>query len=342
MSMLPRDPGRPALGLAAVWAAAALVLALCALASFRLSFAQRVPDVLAVNVPRLLFAAAAGAALAIAGMLRQRTGAEPPLRELGILAVSAGAAGGGFLLAQAAPALPAVISFPLGAALGAGALVGLVRLVDRQHRMANLGAAVILVSLIGVAAVAGSYARARSDFVAPAVAWLLGDLGGARVASGALLLGVAIALASAGVAALSRRQRERARAVSWLAFGLGVGAAGPLAFVGGLVPRAVACLAPRASAAAAIAACAAAGAATVVAIDAVPRLLVGGYDFPFNVPAALLAVPIFLGWNRSRLRREVGAIHPLLELGEIVLIAGLTLIGVVVAGFFTQIVRSAT
>ena len=49
----------------------------------------------------------------------------------------------------------------------------------------------------------------------------------------------------------------------------------------------------------------AAGAAGVAAIDAGLRGLVGGYDFPFNVPAGLLAIPIFLLWSRARLR-ELG------------------------------------
>jgi hypothetical protein len=38
----------------------------------------------------------------------------------------------------------------------------------------------------------------------------------------------------------------------------------------------------------------AAAAASVVAIDAVLRLRVGGYQFAFNVAAALLAIAIFL------------------------------------------------
>ena len=85
-----------------------------------------------------------------------------------------------------------------------------------------------------------------------------------------------------------------------------MGAAGPLAFVGSFAPRCVRSLARGASPRALLPACAAAGAATVVAIDAVQRLLVGGYAFPFNVPAALLAIPIFLAWNRERLRELAG------------------------------------
>ena len=86
----------------------------------------------------------------------------------------------------------------------------------------------------------------------------------------------------------------------------------------------------------------AAGAATVVAIDTVPRLLVGGYDFPFNVPAGLLAIPIFLGWNRARLRREAGRKPLAFELGELALIGALTLVGLALAMTLSRVVRSLT
>jgi hypothetical protein len=126
--------------------------------------------------------------------------------------------------------------------------------------------------------------------------------------------------------------------LAWIAAGLGIGAAGPLAFVGGMVPRAVRWLAP----AAGIATCALAGAATVAAIDAVPRLLVGGYDFPFNIPAALLAIPIYLGWNRARLRVVAGPAPRWFEALELVLIIVATLAAAALAAQLTAIVRSAT
>jgi len=332
--------GRAGLGL--VWLASASVLAICTLAAFRLGFAEDAVALAAINGPRVLLGAAVGAALAGAGALRQRAAAEPALRELALLALGTGAAAGGFALAGALPRAPAPLSFVAGAALGAGGLVALVRLADRRHRAANLAAAALLVAMIGFAAIAGSYARARRDFVAPAVAWLLGDLAGASVAGGAALLAAAALLIGAGAAALARGDRGRALAASWLAFGLGVGAAGPLAFVGGMVPRAVRALAPGAGPRGEAAASAAAGAATVVAIDAVPRLLVGGYDFPWNVPAALLAIPIFLGWNRARLRREAGRSALLFELLELALIAGLTVVGTALAMTLTRVVRFAT
>jgi iron complex transport system permease protein len=330
---------RSAPGLAAIWLASAGVLLACALAAFRLRFAEDVAALLAINGPRVLVAAAAGAALALAGALRQRVGVERPLRELAGLAISAGAAGGGFALATRT-ALPPPLAFVLGAGVGAAVAWLCVRALDRPRRATNLGASAVLVVAIAIAALAGSYARARSDFVAPAVAWLLGDLGGASFASGALLLGGAAALVAA--AAREPASGGRGLALAALSLGLGVGAAGPLAFVGGMVPRAVRALSAGASGPAWLAASAAAGAATVAAVDAVPRLLVGGYDFPWNVPAGMLALPIFLGWNRARLRREAGPAGRAFEAFEVAWIAALTLGAAALAVVLTRVVRAAT
>jgi hypothetical protein len=136
--------------------------------------------------------------------------------------------------------------------------------------------------------------------------------------------------------------RARGAEAAWLALGLGAGAAGPLVFVGGFVPRAVRWLAPAARPRALLGASAAAGGATVAAIDAVPRLLVGGYDFPFAVPAALLAIPIFVGWNRARLRREAGPKGLAFEALELAAIALATLAGAALAAQLAAVIRVAT
>ena len=95
-----------------------------------------------------------------------------------------------------------------------------------------------------VAALAGSYARARRDGVAPAVAWLLGDLSGATVASGLAVLALVGALLAASLGSIGAGARARLGSLGLLAFGVGAGAAGPLVFVGTLVPRTVRALAP--------------------------------------------------------------------------------------------------
>ena len=330
---------RASLALGGVWLASVLVLAAVLLAAFRLGFAEDVATLLTANGVRAAFAAGAGALLALAGALRQLGPGERPLRELEWLGATAGAAGGGFAAAQAFGAVPALLAFAVGAALGGGAGWRAALLLDRAERPSNLLALVFVAAGIGVAALAGTYARARRDVVATLVAWLLGDLSRASATGAVLLLAAAALGVAAGTRALGRGRGDEA---AWLALGLGVGAAGPLVFVGSFVPRAVRWLAPAAPRTGQLAATAAAGGATVAAIDAVPRLLVGGYDFPFCVAASLVAIPIFGGWNRNRLRRQVGGAGIAFEAFELGVIVLGTLAGAALAFELARVIRTAT
>lgn len=156
------------------------------------------------------------------------------------------------------------------------------------------------------------------------------------------MLALAVGLLAASLRAPRAGERGRDATLALLALGVGIGAAGPLAFVGTMVPRCVRVLARTASERALLPASMAAGAASVAAIDAVPRLLVGGYAFPFNLAAAMLAVPIFLGWNRARLRREAGGAGRAFEALELALIAGLGLAGAWLAWLLASVIREAT
>jgi len=325
-----------------VWLASAVALAACLLAGFRMDFGGDVPSLLRANGARVLLAAGAGVALALSGALRLASGRVRPLGELELLGLSAGAAGGGFFAAEQLSGLPAGPVFAIGAALGAGLLLTAARTLDRPRRWTNLGVAALLGGCIAVAALAGSYARAREDAIAPAVGWLLGDFAWAGLPGAAVVAGLAGVLVLLARRALTGGDANRADALGLIGLGLGIGAAGPLAFVGTFAPRAVRALAPSASPAAVATTGAMAGAAGVAAIDAVPRLLVGGYTLPFNVAAGMLAVPIFLLWNRARLRREAGVLHPLLEAAELLGIGVLTLVAAGLVYFLTAVVRSAT
>jgi ABC-type Fe3+-siderophore transport system permease subunit len=332
---LERSPMTVAL--AGVVAASVAVLAACLLASFRLGFADDLPTLLRVNGPRVLLGAAAGSLVALSGALRLAEGRVRALAELELFALVTGAAAGGFLLAGGARGIAAAALFAAGA-LGGGALaLALARALDRPRRAANLGAALLLAVLAGAAALTGTFARARTDGVAPAVQWLLGDLRGAGSLAALALLGCAAVL---GFVAVRRPALRSGLALA--AYGFAAGAVGPLAFVGTLAPRAVRALAGRAAPGAVLFASAAAGAAGVAAVDAVPRLLFGGYDFPWNVPAALLAVPLFLGWNRARLRREVGPASRAFEVAELALIGVLTLAPAVLAVALASVIAGAT
>jgi hypothetical protein len=87
---------------------------------------------------------------------------------------------------------------------------------------------------------------------------------------------------------------------------------------------------------------AAAGGAAVAAVDAVPRLLVGGYDFPWNASASLLAIPLFLGWNRARLRREVGPASRAFESAELALIGILTVVAIGFVAILARVIAGST
>jgi iron complex transport system permease protein len=323
----------------AICLVSAAVLALVLLAGFRLDFAGDAETLLRANGVRVAFAAGAGALLALAGALRQLGPGERPLRELAQLGAVTGAAGAGFAAASLAAGPAALALFALGAA--AGGFVGrrAALALELPRRGSNLGVLAFLGVAIGAAALAGTYARARRDAVAPLVAWLLGDLSRASEAGALVLLAAAVLVAWLGPRALARGRGAEA---AWLALGLGAGAAGPLVFVGSFVPRAVRRLAPAARPPALLAASAAAGGATVAAIDAVPRLLVGGYDFPFVVPAGLVAIPIFVGWNRARLRREEGPRSTAFEAFELAAIALATLAGAALAAQLAAVIRVAT
>jgi ABC-type Fe3+-siderophore transport system permease subunit len=327
---------------AAIWLASALVIAACTLSAFRLGFAEDPATLAAVNGPRVMFGAAAGGALALAGALRLAASSVRPLHELELLALASGAAGGGFAASEGREGAAALVAFAIGALAGAALLVGLVRGLDRPKRWTNLAAAALLAAMAAIAAFAGTYARARRDAVAPAVAWLLGDLSGATFASGGALLALTLCLLTLAAPALRAGSRSWMATLSLLSFGLAVGAGGLLVFVGTLAPRCVRWLARGASPQALLPASVAAGAASVAAIDTVPRLLVGGYDFPFALPAAMLAIPVFLGWNRERLRRLAGPAGPGFEILEITSIAGLTLAGVGLAYLLSRVIAAAT
>lgn len=330
------SPGAAALAL--VVAASVAVLAACLVLSFRFAPGSEVETALAANAARVALGAGAGAALALAGALRLVAGRARPLGELALFAAGAGAASGGFLAASGRTGVAAALGFAIGALAGAALAVALVRAIDRPRRWSNLAAAALLAGLVAAAALAGTYARARRDTVAPVVAWLTGDLSGATAFSAGAVLALAIGLL---VGALRAGARGR-EAVAALAFGLGLGAGGPLAFVGVMAPRAVRALAPGAPERVLLPVCALAGAATVAAIDAVPRWLVGGYALPWNVGAGMLAIPVFLGWNRARLRREVGRGSRLYEVVEAVVLVAMTGVAVSLVSTLARVIHSAT
>jgi hypothetical protein len=311
------------------------VVMLSVVASFRLDFAVDLATVWRANGARVLLGLAAGSAFGLAAALPLERDALPPLRDLQWLVAASVAAGGGVLAARGRQG-PAGIALFLAAAAVLGGLGWLlVGRLDRARRWTNLGALVAILVAFSLAAIAGGYVRARRDVAVPLALWLLGDLGRADLLPSLALLVLAVVVALMAV---------RGRRETWalVAFGLGLGATGPLPFVGSFVARTVRRLAPEAPERARIWVSAGASGAAVVAIDAVPRLMLGGYAFPFAVPAAMLALPVFLSWNRVRLRRLAGSRSRLLELGEVALIGFVSLYAATLAYQLIRVVRSLT
>lgn len=327
----------------AILGASALVVALALAASFRMELGEGV----SANAARGALAAAGGGLFALAGALRRVRGAEEgPYFELALYGGSAGGAAGA-ALGVGLIASSATLGASLGALLVAALSVAAVRLIDRHARLSNLGAGLLLALFIVAAALAGSFGAEQAGLPSTFIAWLLGDFSTATAASAgvAMLVLVAFTIAALRVNPGARGESggdSRGARLAPLALGFGIGLVGVLGFVGSFVPRAVRALASDAPARVFLVSSVVAGGATVAAIDAVPRLLIGGYALPFAVSTGMLAVPIFLGWNRGRLRREVGPARVAIEVVEIVLIGLGTLVAASLAGFLTMIVRGAT
>lgn len=338
-SAAQRDSGVP-YATVALWFAASVVLALAGMFSFRDGFAGDRYTAWIVNGPRVLLALGAGAALGLSGTIRLQRGAADPLHEMRILAVSAGAGGVGWLSAIIVPSPLALVAFVIAGAVGAATLDRFVVVLDRPRRWSNLALAAVLAACAALVAFSGTYVRERQDVIASIVPWLLGDLTHASFAAVAVLSPLVILLLWIGCRVDS--SHEGPHWIETTAWALSIGAVGPLAFVGTLAPRAVAWISRDSSLARARLTSALCTGATVAAIDAVPRYLVGGYDFPWNLPAAMLAVPIFLGWNRHRLRRVAGAAGWIFEGFELALIVGLTIGGAFAARTLSHVIQLAT
>jgi hypothetical protein len=327
--------------LGAVVVGSLAVLTVAALAMFRLGLAPELAAALKANGSRVLLGLAAGGAFGLAAGLRQELGSLPPLRDLQWLASTSAAGGGAVLVSWLVP--PGSVARDLFVFLVTAATVGplvwfLVGRLDRPRRWTNLAALAVMVVALILASVAGGYVRARRDFTAPLTLWLLGDLGRADAGPALVLLALVVALAVAA----GRSDRSRWGTWALVASGLGLGATGPLPFVGPFVARALHRLAAGARPITRVSVGALASGAAVVAIDAVPRLLIGGYALPFAVAAGMVALPVFLGWNWARLRTAAGRRARPLELGELALIALVTAYAASLALGLTRVVRTLT
>ena len=273
--------------------------------------------VLQLRVPRTVVAAAVGLALGVSGAVLQ-TAARNPLAEPGLLGVSAGASFA-VVLVIASGASAAALG-PWVAVLGAAAAcllaLGAARLRgtgDDPVRLVLAGAA--LTSLLHAAT---SVLLLLDQRTADEVRfWTVGsvagrDLGTLAQVGPVLLAGLVIALlATRPLSALAlgdtvaqglghRPARTRALAMAAVALLVGgsVAAAGPIAFVGLVVPfLARALVGPDLRRVLAVAVLL--GPAVVLLADVASRLLVRPYEMPLGVVTALIGAPVLVAVVRS-------------------------------------------
>ncbi|MEZ5658728.1 MAG: iron ABC transporter permease [Burkholderiaceae bacterium] len=267
-----------------------------------------------LRLPRLLAAAACGAALAIAGALLQGL-LRNPLADPYVLGISGGASVG----ALAAVLLGGAMYSALGALIGAVVITALVFALGARALTAPVGAPPIGVALILVGVILAAACGAMVSLLLvllPAqplratMLWLMGDFGAVRSAwpsvLGLLLLApAAFALApdldligagetraaTLGVPVARRRIQIVALAAALTA--VAVYTAGPVGFVGLVVPHIVR-LAIGNDQRLVIPFCALAGAIGLALADTVARSIVAPIQLPVGAVTAVIGVPMFL------------------------------------------------
>lgn len=267
-----------------------------------------------LRLPRLLAAAACGAALALAGALLQAL-LRNPLADPYVLGMSGGAAAGALL----ALLLGGATFAPAGALAGALAVTVLVFTLGARALAAPVGAAPVGVVLVLIGVILASATGALVSLLLvllPAqplratMLWLMGDFGAVQSAWPALL-GLAVLapwvfalapdlnLIAAGevrAAALGvpvARRRAQIVALAAALTALTVHTAGPIGFVGLVVPHVVR-LALGADQRIVVPFSAVAGAVVLVWADTVSRTIAAPTQLPVGAVTAVIGVPVFL------------------------------------------------
>lgn len=286
--------------------------------------------VVQVRLPRALVALLVGGGLAIAGATLQGL-FRNPLADAGVLGVSSGASLGAVLAIYLHLAGRAVWTLPVCAFLGAAADALLVFAIASRRGRGRLFSGTLL--LVGVAVGALnvslttfilSVALSSYDAGRQVVYWLLGGLEARTwdhllLGAPAVLVGVAIIIASAreldalllgelGAASVGvdvPRVRLRLVLASALVVGAAVAIAGPIGFVGLLVPHVVR-LAVGPGHRTLLPLSFVGGGIFLVIADLVARTLLAPAEIPVGVVTAAVGAPVFLALL-VRKRSEVAA-----------------------------------
>jgi iron complex transport system permease protein len=278
----------------------------------------------AARVPRVLAAALAGAGLAVAGAGLQAV-LRNPLADPFTVGVSGGSAVGAALVIR----LGLETLLPAGLALPAGAFGGALCAVLVAYAVARSGAALppatLLLAGVTISFVAGAAVLLLQHTADLGVAlrigrWLVGSLDAipgdllravaALVAAGILAMGLdarslnAVAVGSETAASVGvdvHRVTRRIYLLASLLVGALVAIAGPIGFVGLIVPHAVRAV-TGADHRLLLPLCVVAGAAFLVACDLAARLVLAPAELPVGVVTSALGGPFFL----LLLRRDRG------------------------------------
>ncbi len=278
--------------------------------------------ILGLRLPRIGAALLAGGALAVAGAGFQAL-TRNPLADPSILGVSGGAALA-VVLAQllgfgsSLVAVLGVATFAFGGALGAALLVYAIAARDGQLPLQTLLLAGVIVGLFFSAAITVVISVVELDRLAGVIHWMLGNL----TALSGDALGVFLLLLGAGVWLIVGRARQ----LNVLALGeepalqLGVEAervkrrvfvgaslltalvvafAGPIGFVGLIVPHAVR-LVLGADNRLLLPASLVAGATFLLVADTIARNIIAPAEMPVGVITAVCGAPFFVYLLRSR------------------------------------------
>ena len=272
--------------------------------------------ILDIRLPRVLMAGSAGAALALAGLSFQAV-LKNPLAEPYILGISSGAAVG-FIIAKTLACTVIGTEF----ATFCGGLVSLVFVWMLNGRRSAEG---LLLSGVMLNAFCGALILLLLSLLRPGEAsavlsWFLGYLGYCDLATAswhcAALLPCCILLSCAGhcmnLMLLSEEEATSlgvpVPAVTMCLLGLAslmvsmvVASAGPLGFVGLVVPQALRCIVG-ADHRLLAAGCLFFGAAFLMLSDTVSRVIVPSSELPVGVVTALIGAPMFIMLLRRQAR----------------------------------------
>jgi len=271
-----------------------------------------------VRLPRALLGFVVGGGLAVAGAALQGL-FRNPLADPGILGVSTGASLGAVLAIQGGLAARAVWALPAGAFAGATANALLVFVIAARRGRGRVFTGTLLLVGVALSALAISFTTFilsvsldSYDVGRQIVYWLLGGLEGRTwdhllLGGPAILVGVAAVLAQAReldalllgeLAAASvgvdvARVRVRVVVSVSLVVGAAVAVAGPIGFVGLVVPH-VLRLVIGAGHRALVPLSFVGGGVFVVAADILGRTLLAPAEIPVGIVTAALGTPVFL------------------------------------------------